>query len=403
MLIVAIGRGVPSWPVAKMRRILRMVMKSPGGTLLARLSSRAYRGRLHRIMIFSDGKIMTSEQQLAPLIRHRQIIAAYTGLVFEFGQVQQINSLKAANLKAYDIIGLKLAWNTPSAEAKAKAEALFSIAKQVGAKALVLDGDDDQNVLWQDVIAASDTYLKKHRFADDAGYKRLYIGKSNLTNYASTKYDVSFDRDIIPSTYPLSQKQIDKILLGWNIALDDKIYDLSRDISPQALEHDRDIDIVCRASVSVGNWIHGMRNDAVEAVTALGSTRRVHAPKDRVSQQEYYDEMLRARMTVSPFGYGELCWRDFEAILCGSVLVKQDMLHIETWPNLFVPHETYVPVAWDFSNLGEACAPYLDDRAACERIAHNARKMLLQALTPNEFLERLLHVVRQINSTETTR
>jgi hypothetical protein len=388
------GAGVPSTTVRRMRQLFRMAIKSRAATFLVKQRARTRNGSSRSILIVSDGKAMTSEQQLAPLIRHRHAIAARTGLIFEFRQLQQAHSLKVADLKRYDIVGIKLTWNTPPAEAKAIVEALFSAARQAGAKTIVLDGEDDQNILWPDIIAASDTYLKKHRLKDDAEYRKPYLGKSNLTDYASKKYDFSFANDVIPYTSALSQEQIDKITLGWNIALDDKIYDLSRDISPKALDRKRDIDICCRASVSSEKWIYGMRNDAVKAITALSDVRRVHAPRDRVSQQEYYDEMLRARMTVSPFGYGELCWRDFEAILCGSVLVKQDMSHIKTWPNLFVPHETYVPVAWDFSNLENACKPYLDDEAARKKIVCNARNALLQALTADAFIERIERVIR---------
>jgi hypothetical protein len=128
---------------------------------------------------------------------------------------------------------------------------------------------------------------------------------------------------------------------------------------------------------------------------AMSDTWRVHAPTNRVPQDEYYDEMLRARFSVSPFGYGELCWRDFEAVLCGSVLVKPDMSHAVTWPDIFVPGETYIPVAWDFSNLREVCTPYLEDEAARRRIAETARARLLDAIRPDTFMTRLEQTMRQ--------
>ena len=43
--------------------------------------------------------------------------------------------------------------------------------------------------------------------------------------------------------------------------------------------------------------------------------------------------MRHSRICISPFGYGEICWRDFEAILCGCLVVKPDMSHVETNPS----------------------------------------------------------------------
>ncbi|MDG2257360.1 MAG: glycosyltransferase [Paracoccaceae bacterium] len=138
-----------------------------------------------------------------------------------------------------------------------------------------------------------------------------------------------------------------------------------------------------------------MRNAAVTALIALQKKFRVEAPTDRVSQQDYYHEMLASRFIVSPFGFGELCWRDFESILCGSVLVKPDMSHVETWPDMFVAGETYVPVKWDFSDLEVACAPLQHDEAARAKMAKTALNKLLNAHTVEAFLERVDYTMRE--------
>jgi hypothetical protein len=125
----------------------------------------------------------------------------------------------------------------------------------------------------------------------------------------------------------------------------------------------------------------------------------VHAPTDRVARGQYLDEMLHSRIVVSPFGYGELCWRDFEAILCGALLVKPDTSHLRTMPDLLVPGETYLPVAWDFSNLEAVCAPYLADEARRRALAETARARLLDALRAESFLDRLAAVLKQTGVT----
>ena len=91
-----------------------------------------------------------------------------------------------------------------------------------------------------------------------------------------------------------------------------------------------------------------------------------------VPQKEYYRELADSKITLSPFGWGEVCFRDFEAILSGSLLFKPDMSHLVTWPNVYIPHETYVPLKWDGSDLLEQTGRYLDDEKERNRIVLNA-------------------------------
>lgn len=386
--------GVPStvtkWTRGAVRRLATGTLAGKVAELRAQKSGKPVR----KILIFSDRLSDTSEQQIQPLVRYRQTIAAQLGYVFEFRHTDRIKDYSSASFSRYHAVGLKLIFNVPAPQAEALATKLFDAARSAGARCLVLDGDDDLCVLWPGVIDACDAYIKKHRFSASDEYTRGNVGKTNLTDYAHKTYGVDFSDDIIPDSRPLSQVQIDKIILGWNIALDDKIFRLSRDISPNVMSWDKSTDISCRASVGPDKWIYGMRNAAVEALEELQKKFRINAPTDRVSQQDYYREMLDSRFTVSPFGYGELCWRDFEAILCGSVLIKPDMSHIDTWPNLFFAGETYVPVAWDYSDLEDACTPLLNDETARLKMAEAARAKLLAAFTPEAFLERIDYTMK---------
>jgi hypothetical protein len=71
----------------------------------------------------------------------------------------------------------------------------------------------------------------------------------------------------------------------------------------------------------------------------------------RVSKKEYMKELRQSQAIISPFGWGEICYRDFEAFLCGAVLIKPSMSHLETFPDYFVENETYVSVDWGIRDL----------------------------------------------------
>ncbi len=75
---------------------------------------------------------------------------------------------------------------------------------------------------------------------------------------------------------------------------------------------------------------------------------------------------------LSPFGWGEVCFRDAEAVIAGAVLVKPLMDHVETWPDIYLPRETYMPVAWDASDVVALTQAILGDSTERQRMCTNA-------------------------------
>ncbi|MDY7027517.1 MAG: glycosyltransferase [Spirochaetota bacterium] len=100
----------------------------------------------------------------------------------------------------------------------------------------------------------------------------------------------------------------------------------------------------------------------------------------RAPKKQYDGEMRRAMITLSPFGWGEVCFRDFEAVFAGTLLLKPDMSHIETWPDIYRPGETYVPLSWDGDDLLERVDYYLAHPREGEEIARNAQEVFRQAV-----------------------
>jgi spore maturation protein CgeB len=100
-----------------------------------------------------------------------------------------------------------------------------------------------------------------------------------------------------------------------------------------------------------------------------------------VPQKQYNQEVRNSKIVLSPFGLGELCFRDFEAVQSNALLVKPDMSHIDTWPDIFVPGETYVPIRWDADDLVETCEHYLAHEAERLRIVQNAYEAYRQQLS----------------------
>ncbi len=86
----------------------------------------------------------------------------------------------------------------------------------------------------------------------------------------------------------------------------------------------------------------------------------------------YYKELEDIAAVLSPFGWGEICFRDFESIIYGAILIKPDMSHLETWPDIYHPNHTYISIDWMGKNFTETCENILENLEEYDKMADNA-------------------------------
>lgn len=59
------------------------------------------------------------------------------------------------------------------------------------------------------------------------------------------------------------------------------------------------------------------------------------------------------------------------------------MDHMETWPNIFIPNKTYVPLEWDFSNLDEICETFIKNDKLRNEIILNSQEVYRESISKN--------------------
>jgi hypothetical protein len=337
-----------------------------------------------RLVLVSDREAYCSEQQFAPFHRHRAELRDRLSLVLDHRLLDAVLAAPVDALAGAGLVGLKLSFRTPPHVA-AHVVRTIAAAKPAHARLLYFDGDDDSAIAWPELLPHVDLWVKKHVFRDPAMYARSFVGKNNLTTYVAETFGESFADNIIPGSAPVDARHLSRIHLGYNVALDDKIVALYRRTRSHWQDQQRPNDIVCRASLA--DWLVHLRKDIAPRLAGLPAPYRVILPTERVSQQEYDRELARSKICVSPFGFGEICWRDFEAVLWGCLMVKPDMSHIRTEPDIFVPYETYVPVRWDYADLEAQCTRFLVDDAARRRIVTRAYEVLADFYERQAFVE----------------
>jgi len=241
-----------------------------------------------------------------------------------------------------------------------------------------------------EVLPHVDLFYSKALFRDRTLYGRSLYGKELYSDFFHRTYGV-VDPDHRERPTETRPEQLAKLRLSWNIGVGDyprgKLRQRTGVAASIALGFPAAKVFYSRARM-VSDPV--TRNAGTYAVHArIGLVRRPSIAHQRklileringnsdflvgeVSQRRFNHEVMNSRITLSPFGWGELCLRDFEAVRAGSLLLKPDMSHLETWPDIFKPLETYVPFDWEGRNLVETARMYLEDEVMRARIARRA-------------------------------
>lgn len=226
-----------------------------------------------------------------------------------------------------------------------------------------------------------DHYVKKSLLRDRAQYLRPPLGHTNLSDHYGNTYGV----DNPAAIWSIPQAIVPRLMVGPSFATGRALIGRFEQQAP-SFGTDRPIDLHARIATAGLPWYALMRGQAAEAVDRITGIEKTSG---MIAKDLYMAELGRSKICFSPFGYGEICWRDFEAIAMGAVLLKPSMEHIESDPDIYVADETYVPVRWDFADLGDQVHALLSDPARRDRLTRNAYAVVHDHLH-GEHLERWL-------------
>ncbi|HTH27972.1 MAG TPA: hypothetical protein VL918_05845 [Sphingobium sp.] len=226
-------------------------------------------------------------------------------------------------------------------------------------------------------------YAKKALLRDRSAYLRPTKGHSHLEDHYAARFGVTASP---PPEWSANGRILDRLTTApafwadaWYLR---KIERLAEPLATGV----RDIDLHVRMATKGTPWYAAMRQEAANAAAALAGNVRL-SPPDMTDHRTYMNELARSRLCFSPFGYGEICWRDYEAILSGAVLVKPDMSHIECAPDIYRANETYVSVRWDMGDLREKVEAALADPEGMRRMALAAFALIKRHLGGNGIVD----------------
>ena len=232
-----------------------------------------------------------------------------------------------------------------------------------------------------------DLYVKKHLLRDLADYDCPTRGDTNLAEWYGDYYRLD-----LPSVhFELPPGFKEKLVLGPSFVTAPYLLPRFFAIAEAPVDGRRHYDVHARlGGVGTRSWYEKMRADALEHVKVLRNVSVT--PQTLLGKRAYMRELGQSRICFSPFGYGEVCWRDYEAVFSDALLIKPDMSHMLTAPDVFVPNLTYIPIRWDFADLGDAVEAAMTDEARRLEIARNAYKAMHRFARDSRFVDQLARV-----------
>jgi len=286
------------------------------------------------------------------------------------------------------------------------------LLKKKNTKVILFDSGDGAGGRQWDLIEHVDILLKKQLLKDRQEYtlnKGAYSYMVFLSEYNLSKKAESDYKKYKEKYTPCPEDQLHKIKLGWNIGMIDyRTFPLSR-YYPMGTSRllnsiyqipkfdknleDRAIDSTFRGELRTDKESYNyQRNKVIQLFRKEKYPNYVTG--DIISKKAYLKELKNSKTCVSPFGWGEVCFRDFEAIINGCLLIKPDMDHLETWPDLYRKNETYVSLKWDMSDLEQTLNEVVTHFDDYKPLIKNAQYLYKETISDGEgFVKRFKRIL----------
>ena len=257
-------------------------------------------------------------------------------------------------------------------------EQIYNLKKKCN-KIILSESTDSCSWLLGDLIDYFDFVWKGQLYKNKSKYKEKHYGGRLFTNkiYESNKIK---DSHMIYNN-PLNNSQINKLKISWNSGLIKyidyrflwryKIYHnkiFRGKFKNNNYSYFKTREISSRFNLNYErNTIKFIRENTKNYIKKYTDTNKINLTK-------YFQELFKSKICISPFGWGEICYRDFECFESKCLLLKNNMSHLETWPNYFVENSSYIPFELDSSDLIEKIEEIINDFQSYKQVALNGYK-----------------------------
>ena len=253
-------------------------------------------------------------------------------------------------------------------------------------KLIFADTADNSGQIKTDLLSIGDIYWKGQILKNKKEYMKPHYGGRLFTDFYKKKFEIKDGNEEYSETIK-DIKLLKKIKICWNMGLCDygklghikqKLFSIFK--SKIFINNSRDYslpnskkkhNLCCRIGTDY------QRKTVQFQRKRISSFLKKYIETTKISRFKYLNEIKNSKFVISPFGWGEICPRDFETFIYGAVLIKPNMKTIDTWPNWYIEKKTYLPLSWDFSDFNDQIDFAINNYNNLIKIGINAQKKYL--------------------------
>lgn len=274
-------------------------------------------------------------------------------------------------------------------------EEIINFRKKIG-KVIYFDTSDSTSLLNPNVISHVDKYCKGQILKDRNQYKKRFYGNRVFTDFCKKNYQIT-DNKATYSEALKTKKEIEKINIFWNSSISN--YSILGKIMNEVYEYiplQQILFLPKRKKNGIKDREIFFRMN-MEYTRMTVQWHRVQAEKSlklrkqfsRINIFQYFYELSKSKVCISPFGWGEINYRDFETFLCGTLLIKPDMRHLKTWPNLYRDGIDVITYNWSCDDLYDKVSKIIQNYNEFKHIAMDAQVNYINFLQSESLKEKL--------------
>ncbi len=280
-----------------------------------------------------------------------------------------------------------------------------------------LDLSDSAGNTQFEVLPYVKKYVKKQFYKDKSLYKKNFFRNRFYADYYQKNYNL--ENTSKQKFTKLSDEFSEKLVLGWNIGVGNYF---------EILKYNKFLKLKCILKATncsnhkdlfkytLGYYDEKIRKndvffrfnlrDNIKKISIHYQRKKVNEiltkhygiiNAKRLSHRDFLFSLKNSKISVGAFGWGEVCYREFEAIKMGAAVLFPNMNNIETWPNIYKDRITYLSYDYNMSNLLNKINELLEDNELRNTLVKNSQKVC-KSVYDNEGLNFLINFFKKITN-----
>ena len=272
---------------------------------------------------------------------------------------------------------------------------MLTSLKKKNHKIIYFDLSDSTAILHPQIIRYVDIYSKAQLLRNRNLYKKKFYGNRIFTNFVFKKFKIL--DEIESYSESINEDSIKKLSIHWNSGIGnytyfgrilDKLYEkfkiknfLHFPTEKRIYLDKKKIDLFYNMNV-----FYSRRTVAWYRKKAFQNLNL--AIPERIRTLKYFNQLQKSRVSLSPFGWGEINYRDFESFICCSLILKPNMSHLETWPNFF-QKSNYISYDWSGEDLKKKYEHIKKNYSSYYKVAKNGHDFYFSQIQKNTLKENI--------------